>query len=657
MYDRPRYNDKPGAIVTQDADPVAYAAFMDPRFRANDAVVNYRANHRTLVKDRLALLDIDDPGFNLQDSWRMVLGNFRELVETIAPPSDDLWSRLIEQELHRPGQNQRRIALDVNVDALTGMSPGDMYRKVCDAVEQQIMESYRDVVSREQATKILQGIADAETTMANAYAKFNNPTCGVMQELQLNSGDLTPYSIEEVYQRALYRREEFHKMTIPFVASDDLANPGPTYRVHFTDPEYRYVEKETIVGTEKTKIWYESLWNRLMEPIFKKVVIQEMKETSLRDIILVHIDHPEKSTLFGQVTLMGQGMVIDCTHADKDHANLEHTIRHEYEHIVDSATHDLTCDDYEELQDEDDISTLTLESLEENIKNINAKISDLHKQEKQLTGSSRVRAAEEIVEALTSSSREPTIEEIEEALTSSSRVPTIEETLTSLHISDASTTSNQVENKKMLSMRLQFGLRRSDLHLERLTLEIAKDNMSVKNKFIFNADNEGGFVSTYAQKSSSETVAEQRYAMRKEHIRIALLRRMSLSGRQDIPAERRKAAERQKQFYDIARDVMEDVAPQLYRQWGSGATICRLHSGAYFVAPHQRRIHITQSWCWTTPSRQSTRPRDWRRGSWETDMTLLYLRMILSTTIRCQYCSRISTTRRLPTMIAHLYCM
>eukprot|EP00397_Hematodinium_sp_SG-2012_P010358 GEMP01010471.1.p1 GENE.GEMP01010471.1~~GEMP01010471.1.p1 ORF type:complete len:466 (+),score=54.72 GEMP01010471.1:1342-2739(+) len=225
-----------------------------------------------------------------------------------------------------------------------------------------------------------------------------------------------------------------------------------------------------------------------MEPIFKDVIIEELKDSSLRDIVLVGSDPSELRGTLAYVN-MQQHIVIFCDELDLNHREARATIRHEYEHMVDYTTGSRTSQRYRLMEDDRDLRTLSQETLE---RKIDAATIALHN-------------------------------------------------------------ARHGESKAA----------RKHLH----ALEVAKNAWAFGGASVpYNADNCFGFPSAYAQSDAVEAVAEQRYAMRKEAIRTALLRRMS---RYAIPGLRQADAARQKIFYDVARQEMEHVAPNLWKQWGT----------------------------------------------------------------------------------------
>eukprot|EP00397_Hematodinium_sp_SG-2012_P007048 GEMP01007088.1.p1 GENE.GEMP01007088.1~~GEMP01007088.1.p1 ORF type:complete len:895 (+),score=161.71 GEMP01007088.1:34-2718(+) len=503
MLHYPRYNDMPGAAREHHADPDARYAFNDPRYLGNDAVVNYRISWRDLLEERFDILDLHH--YSLVDDELDHL--FERAVEITASRKSDarFHVKMLDAELTRCGPDT--IDIDINVNAIlqNNIAPDDMYTFIWKAINAQIESVYqsesRSVV---EATRVLGDIADKETVTANKYRKFNDPQSRDMNRVQFESNAPMRDNIEEVYQRAVVRRQEFHKMTEPFVLNTDGA---PTYRVHFTDPELRYVDSDAAVVEPKSKQWYKALWKRLLEPVFKDAIIEEVKDIRLRNIVLTFSDPSDDRDAY--LTDEGEDIIIYCDNLDRNHAKADYVMRHEYEHTIDDAIKGRTADLYEEMEDEGDPSTLTLETLTEQIKEVELAKETLD----------RVRSEEARAEG-----------------------------------ADVTRVAARVERAQQKYNRLEA--RRATYNSRKTALEdkVKRD--------VFNADDCRGFPSCYAQTSATEAVAEQRYAMRNEAIRIALLRRMSLY-------QTEANAARQKHFYDIARKEMEFVAPQLYKQWGT----------------------------------------------------------------------------------------
>eukprot|EP00397_Hematodinium_sp_SG-2012_P008352 GEMP01008410.1.p1 GENE.GEMP01008410.1~~GEMP01008410.1.p1 ORF type:complete len:712 (+),score=188.09 GEMP01008410.1:667-2802(+) len=473
MINRPRYNDMPGAHVDQSADPMAYMASIDPRYRNNDAVVNYRANSRTLALERIAPFHILQPdlvlGPYVHDD---LLVELRKLTTTVYPSREDSLYQLIKHEHSAPDQ-EKRIILDVNVDALGDNVPLEaIYKSISHSVDTQIADTlaHRSGAVTE-ATGVLQEMIHQDTRVAIKYAKFVKDAWRSVRFINLDSVAPMVDNIERVYQRALFRRQKFHRMTIPFMPSynDKAHTPGLSYRVHFTDPESRYATLPDEIIAERSLEWYKTMWRRLLEPIMKKTIIPEIITTPFRDIVLGHFDsNVNRRGSLAYETRFGE-MVLDCTNVNMNHNDVERTLRHEYEHTVDYATNLRTRKWYEDMVDEDDLSTYTEDALEH-------------------------------ADAL-----------------------------------DANLVADAKES-----------------------WESRKEN----TQYTVNSDNDGGFVSAYAQTDAAEVVAEQFAAMRNEPMRIALLQRMSLH-------KTDKGARRQKEFYDKARENMRDVAPRLYEEWGT----------------------------------------------------------------------------------------
>eukprot|EP00397_Hematodinium_sp_SG-2012_P016168 GEMP01016487.1.p1 GENE.GEMP01016487.1~~GEMP01016487.1.p1 ORF type:complete len:694 (+),score=186.60 GEMP01016487.1:546-2627(+) len=225
------------------------------------------------------------------------VGSLNRAIKRLATLGEDDYFQfsLLERELER--RTADTIDIDVNVDAVArahadGGPEKDLYAIISEAIEAQMESVYqqRTALSASDATAVLQEIAQQETVKGNRYKNFNEPDSGaqLLSQLHLESTDRLRDNIDAVYRRATIRREEFHKMTEPVVVN---TRGALTYRVHFTDPERRYVEADTkIVRGEKSKQWYRALWKRLLEPIFQDAVIEELRETTLRDIVLVYAD-------------------------------------------------------------------------------------------------------------------------------------------------------------------------------------------------------------------------------------------------------------------------------------------------------------------------------------------------------------------------------
>eukprot|EP00397_Hematodinium_sp_SG-2012_P015678 GEMP01015971.1.p1 GENE.GEMP01015971.1~~GEMP01015971.1.p1 ORF type:complete len:960 (+),score=220.45 GEMP01015971.1:32-2881(+) len=515
----PRYNDKPGAHAPPPmarpstdgtADAVTRVAYNDPRYRDSDAVVNYRLNWRDLVKERVDFLpspsDVDAGDAELM----MLLQAGRQIVDR---GSDrNFQYDMIVKELQRRGPDT--IHIDINVDKILSrrVAPDDIYKYIADAIDMQIERVYQQATSMSPAdvTKLLQELADTETATANTYAKFNDPRSHTMARLELNEHALLHDNIDALYQRSNIRREEFHKMTEPVVMKNH--RPGsPTYRVHYSDPERRYVSSWTHdpVGPN-SKMWYRALWKRLLEPIFQDTVVPELTKTHLRNIVLVHMDNynrPER--LYAYVTRKGEDLVVHCWAVNFNHAEASAVLRHEYEHVMDCSTDICTRRRYSETEDLREMDTLFMDTLKKKIEDIDAAQLELKKGIKA--------AAQADVDAGV----------------------------------DVSSEEFNV---------LKAHQRWKALRTTRATwVRALRDVMSNVQEQTFNADHCAGFPSCYARTNAAEAVAEQRAAMRNEATRLALLRRIALD---------RPGAAKQKRFYDIARDDMEHVAPRLYKLWG-----------------------------------------------------------------------------------------
>eukprot|EP00397_Hematodinium_sp_SG-2012_P007536 GEMP01007583.1.p1 GENE.GEMP01007583.1~~GEMP01007583.1.p1 ORF type:complete len:907 (+),score=176.46 GEMP01007583.1:57-2777(+) len=462
MLNRPRYNDMPGSIGP-DVDLVGHFALMDPRYRDNDAVVNYRANARTLVLERLALFRSLQPNLQInRDDVMMMLMNLKSITTRVYRAGLDNLFILIREEHTR--EREHGLAFEVNVDAFGAVPIEDMYGTISQALDAQIEGiATQHVGYVDAATTVLQEIMNEETRTAMKYVKFVDNAWRGVQQVNLNSLDPMVNNIEQVYRRALYRRQAFHKMTIPFVPFSD----GMTYRVHFTDPENRYVTRENEIVAKRSIEWYKAMWTRFVEPILKNVIIPEIRESPFRDIVLGHFNPDVNKDGTAYTTTFGE-VIVDCTSFDTNHNMAERALRHEYEHTVDYATELRTRTLYEEMLNEHDLTTYTMNDLEWSDK------------------------SEDVVSAY------------------------------------------------------------KNVWRERLD----------STQYTANVDNDGGFVSPYAQTDSAETVAEQRTIMRTEPMRIALLQRMSAHKTDN-------GAMRQKAFYDKARQVMRNVAPQLHAEWGT----------------------------------------------------------------------------------------
>eukprot|EP00397_Hematodinium_sp_SG-2012_P009633 GEMP01009724.1.p1 GENE.GEMP01009724.1~~GEMP01009724.1.p1 ORF type:complete len:612 (+),score=146.42 GEMP01009724.1:655-2490(+) len=366
-------------------------------------------------------------------------------------------------------------------------------------------------MSAADAIEVLREIANTETQVAQTYKKFNDPTSGDLHPVLFDKTAILRANIDKVYQRSTIRRDEFHKMTEPVVANPGRISRGPTYRVHFSDPERRYVSSLTEGVARKSKAWYRAMWKRLLEPIFQETVLKECKDTRLRNIVLVDSDVPQENTqIEAYVRNRGADLVIHCANIDLDHALVDYVLRHEYEHVVDETTEGRTSRRFVETEDPHHPDTLTKDTLQRNIREIDAAQGQLQRAQYAVA-----RAA--------------------------------------MHEGAAATRRAQAAVKMARH-------RWNALEGHRATWEGAlRDMLSTIQRDTFNVDGGGGFPSWYARESMFEAVAEQRYAMRNEAIRTALLRRMAF----DQPG-----AARQKQFYDIAREEMKLVDPALYTQWG-----------------------------------------------------------------------------------------
>eukprot|EP00397_Hematodinium_sp_SG-2012_P005561 GEMP01005581.1.p1 GENE.GEMP01005581.1~~GEMP01005581.1.p1 ORF type:complete len:924 (+),score=233.14 GEMP01005581.1:32-2773(+) len=571
----PRYNDKPGAHAPPPmarpstdgtADAVTRVAYNDPRYRDSDAVVNYRLNWRDLVKERVDFLpspsDVDAGDAELM----MLLQAGRQIVDR---GSDrNFQYDMIVKELQRRGPDT--IHIDINVDKILSrrVAPDDIYKYIADAIDMQIERVYQQATSMSPAdvTKLLQELADTETATANTYAKFNDPRSHTMARLELNEHALLHDNIDALYQRSNIRREEFHKMTEPVVVRPD-APPGfgrPTYRVHFSDPERRYVNEITKRVVVKSKAWYRALWKRLIEPIFKDAVLAELTETPLRNIVLVYSD-------------IGTDTVVDHKMDESDNK------MNESDNEMDESDNKMNESD-NEMDESDNKMNESDNEMDES--DIDGSVGDLDGSVGDLDGSGagptnayvtadgadivihceNLDAHHERADHIIRHEYEHTVDhatklrtstrlqkaEIEDDLRTYTvdrlfeEIGDTEEALESVQSADAPAAKTA---RQQLQERLETLLRESQSVSSPLTQDT------------FNLHGLNGFVSAYARKNSAETVAEQRYAMRNKAIRIALLRRMAL----DHPGA---DADRVKQFYDIARDEMKDVAPQLYAQWG-----------------------------------------------------------------------------------------
>eukprot|EP00397_Hematodinium_sp_SG-2012_P005523 GEMP01005543.1.p1 GENE.GEMP01005543.1~~GEMP01005543.1.p1 ORF type:complete len:652 (+),score=135.09 GEMP01005543.1:1009-2964(+) len=365
MYYRPRYTDKPGAIVTQDADPVAYAAFMDPRFRANDAVVNYRANLRDVVTERLRL-------FPVESTCNKLINCLTRTVRVVSDRQSDtvFLPRMILTALEENSHGADTFNIEINVDTLLRYegAPEDVYKRIYTMIDKHIERLWHvEGWSLADATKVLQEIADAETARANTYKNFNfpwthlTPTSGALQ--LDSSNDPLGDNIERVYRRALVRREEFHKLTDVVVVNAH----GPTYRVHYADFESRYTLPSWSTSGRKSKRWYQLTWARLLEPMFKTAVMDDFHSTALRNIVLVHANQDVSGMLsyvLNDLGIRGEDIIIHCDMVDVDHALTEQVIQRQYEVMVHLSTNQRTRQLFAEMEQESHPGTLTLETLE-----------------------------------------------------------------------------------------------------------------------------------------------------------------------------------------------------------------------------------------------------------------------------------------------------
>eukprot|EP00397_Hematodinium_sp_SG-2012_P004392 GEMP01004403.1.p1 GENE.GEMP01004403.1~~GEMP01004403.1.p1 ORF type:complete len:784 (+),score=125.83 GEMP01004403.1:579-2930(+) len=363
------YGGTSGAVTQQRTSLSTAPAYDDLYYRDINAVINYRANRFKLMKERLDLvggsfvLSDLEPG---TDIFRLfsVLDFATDLVakDNTARLGTGLLTRLAFEEVERRRRHPVTIDIDVNVDYLfmKKFAPEDWYATICMDINVQIEEAHRRAGSVARATVSLQLMANEETMTANKYARFNEPDSREILQLDFNTEVPMRQNIDTLYERAMLRREEFHKMSAPTLVSNAHSN---AYRVHFTDPEHRYVRTETTIA-QKSKQWYKLTWESFIEPIFKDTVIDDMKDIHSRNIILVDSDSEHRSTL-AYVTKDGLNIIVHCAFIDGHHATADRTIRHEYEHVVDSATHSRTSTRYKEMENGDDLRTLFKNTLEQ----------------------------------------------------------------------------------------------------------------------------------------------------------------------------------------------------------------------------------------------------------------------------------------------------
>eukprot|EP00397_Hematodinium_sp_SG-2012_P007086 GEMP01007128.1.p1 GENE.GEMP01007128.1~~GEMP01007128.1.p1 ORF type:complete len:834 (+),score=147.39 GEMP01007128.1:345-2846(+) len=518
LRDRP-YNWARGKEETGSAVMNGVPYDNDVRSPERDVVINYRINSRDLYRERL----------------RVFSGSFDDVLKVVDSqvldgPFGDAGIRMLKKDLAR--RSSGTFDININVDCLihSGLHrKPDMYKVIWKAIDAEIESAYTDSPDADEpgakvrtARTILEKIAEDETTKGSTYKKFNDPKSRLMMlpvQLGRNAQALRA-DIENVYQRAVFRRTEFHKMSEPVVLEDATTRHGHghrhTFRVHFTDPEGRYVYKDIEKIPVKSKNWYQSLWKRLLQPILKDAVIMELKDTGLRNIVLAYADDPTVDSL-AYVTNNGRDMIIHCDDVDKNHAYTDYIIRHEYEHTVDRVTAKRTRALYAQLEDETDVRTLYKSTLKDNLDSIDR----AHNALKHLRAESK-------------------------RLSSEGRAT----------LADVFDMEVKVMKARMRANELKASRGKWVEAMEAVNLEVGTGTM--------NNDRCKGFVSGYARMNPAEAVAEQRYAMRDTTLRTALLRRMSLYREGDV----RSDAARLKKFYDIARDEMKSVAPQLYKQWG-----------------------------------------------------------------------------------------
>eukprot|EP00397_Hematodinium_sp_SG-2012_P044930 GEMP01050308.1.p1 GENE.GEMP01050308.1~~GEMP01050308.1.p1 ORF type:complete len:499 (+),score=52.40 GEMP01050308.1:22-1497(+) len=148
-------------------------------------------------------------------------------------------------------------------------------------------------------------------------------------------------------------------MTEPVVVSSEH---GITYRVHFTDPEHRYVSTSTIA--RKKKIYYKKLWENLAEPIFKETIVDNIRDNPLQNIVLVDSDTSKQDQ---SAYVEGGNMVIMCDEIRDDPVDVRHTIIHEYGHVVDESMHERMSEGFESLENHDDFRTLSRQTIKEKL--------------------------------------------------------------------------------------------------------------------------------------------------------------------------------------------------------------------------------------------------------------------------------------------------
>eukprot|EP00397_Hematodinium_sp_SG-2012_P006215 GEMP01006243.1.p1 GENE.GEMP01006243.1~~GEMP01006243.1.p1 ORF type:complete len:750 (+),score=161.36 GEMP01006243.1:389-2638(+) len=486
-FRQPLYNDHPSA---------ATMLFSDPRFSHSDVVVNYRANQRTLVDERLTLLGVLPPGDParsrtlLHEELRHAMGS----VHDATPFDAKRRMMLLRNELV---SSHNAVDIDVNVDAFQDMTPEHLYEVICEHVNTLIGEIAGPTAD---AMTVLERIAREETWTTNAYARFNNPESYDIPHVQLDGYAPMRDNIETVYQRAVLRRNEFHKMSEPFAVSH---THGRTYSVHFSDPSGLFVNEATT-SSRWSKRMYRQFFEREIKPTLAKVIIDGIPTTPLRDIVLIDsFTGPTRKTL-GHVVRKGEAIIFHCDRLRKSgSARTVQVIRHEYQHVTERGIHGNTIRRYREMENEDDPSSLFLDTLEAKLAKLTEKIA----------------AQNDILD-----SPHYYLHDIGQA------------------------------REKLRDLSAQL----SKWHA---ALQDVKEVTRAERMTIFNADSARGYPNGYARTNANECVAEQRYAMNIEPMRIALLQRMSHHATS-------VDAQRQKTLYDMARAEMKDVHPAFYARTG-----------------------------------------------------------------------------------------
>eukprot|EP00397_Hematodinium_sp_SG-2012_P034289 GEMP01036766.1.p1 GENE.GEMP01036766.1~~GEMP01036766.1.p1 ORF type:complete len:441 (+),score=88.73 GEMP01036766.1:353-1675(+) len=296
-------------------------ASMDLRVRESESVVNYRINPRDLFTERLGFF------FGAIDGEEDIHHAQGVDDEVLKDAHVNFQIGLLKIDLARRGP--LTFDININLDALVNVPRDDIYKVIWNSINAEIERVYshapndnNDEASRTPAMEVLQEIADEETKTRNKYKMFNKMT-----------------------ETAQLRKNK---------PRDRAWN---TYWVHFSDPEGRFVDNVVARELVKSKIWYQSMWKRLFEPILENAIIDGLGDMQLRNIVLVYRDTPGKDR-FAYVGNYGRDMIIFCDDADSNHANTDYVIRHEYEHTVENALEQRTRKAYETMEDDADVDTL-----------------------------------------------------------------------------------------------------------------------------------------------------------------------------------------------------------------------------------------------------------------------------------------------------------